>query len=99
MRIASRAPIAQRCSTSAIAAAESVGTASSTDQYSSSTAKAAALGGLGARFPRPISAPQNGPGALVVVDREVGMVQSPDDAVGVLVNDEQVDDANDVALA
>ena len=41
----------------------------------------------------------DGAGAFRLAGGVVGMVQAPDDAVRALVNDQQVDDADDVALA
>ena len=98
VRIASRVPIAQRCSTSAIAAAESLGMVSSRDQNSSSSASCAALG-LDARRAEADHRAHKGAGALGLAGGEIGMVQAPDDTVGALVNDQQVDEAHDVALA
>jgi hypothetical protein len=63
--------------------------------------RAEELAGLDPLLARRAEADQcadNGADALGLAGGEVGMVQALDDTVGVLVNDQQVDDANDVAL-
>ena len=55
--------------------------------------------GLDARRAEADQRADNGAGALGLARGEFRMVKAPDDPVGALVNDEQVDDADDVALA
>ena len=70
----------------------------SRDQSSSSAGRWPPLG-VDARRAEADQRADDGAGALRLAGAEVGMVQALDDTVGTLVNDQQVDDADGVALA